>query len=206
MEYKFKQIKLSNAEKLWLTEILKLNFSNVDVKTLKVKLWKRVPEDFDPMSIDSRLICDNHPTLIGLWHVDPQNPIFSQVSKTIETIRDLIQKHPDINRIKAKEIAQLVGITERETEIALMLIYDLGGFFGSSSASNTRKGFQEVAFPQNNSAYDEFLKFKNLEQKMEQFFLRCAPSNIKKKRLTKSQFLQNPDAFLKQQSTSGYLD
>ena len=151
MEHRFKRIKLSKAEKLWLTEILGLNFSNVDSKHLKVKLWKEIPEDFDPKAIDSRLIRDNRLTLIGLWYIDPQSPIFSHVSKTIETIKALIQKHPDINRINAKEIAQMVGITERETEIALILIYDLGGFFGSASASNTRKGFQEVGFLQNDS-------------------------------------------------------
>lgn len=202
MEYKFKQIKLSNAEKLWLNELLKLNFSNVDVKSLKVKLWKRLPENFDPIAIDGRLIRDNRLTLIGLWHVDPKHPMFSHASKTIETIRDLIVKNPDINRIKAKEIAHLVGITERETEIALMLIYDLRGFFGSASASNTRKGFQEVGFSQNDSAYDEFLKFENLEQKIEQFFIsHASSSNIKNKRSAKTQFLQNSSTFGKQQST-----
>lgn len=201
MEYKFKQIKLSKAERLWLTEILKLNFSNVNVKSLRVKLWNKLPKDFDPKTIDNRLIRDNHLTLIGLWHVDPENAIFNHVSKIIEITRGLIFKNPEISGIKANEIAKLAGITERDAEIALKFLYDIGGFFGSASLSNMRYGALEAGFRQDDSPYDEFLRFENLEQTMEQFFTRQAlSSNIKNKKLAGTQFLQNSDAFRKQQS------
>ena len=85
MEYKFKQIKLSNAEKLWLTEIMKLDFAEVDVNFLKVNLREKLPEDFDPNKIDKRLICGNSLTLIGLWHIDPKNVVFGHISKIVET-------------------------------------------------------------------------------------------------------------------------
>lgn len=177
MEHTFKQAKLSDAERLWLTEILKQNFSKIDLKSLKVKLWKNLPRDFEPEKIDNRLVRDNRLTLIGLWHVDPNNALFNHVSKTIEIIIDLIVKNPGITRIKAHEISALVGIPQRDAEIALMLIYDLGGFFGSASGLNTNSGygFNDAGFRQNDSAYDAFLKFESLEQSMEQFFVGQAP-------------------------------
>jgi len=193
MEHTFKQMKLSDGERIWLTEILKQNFSKIDLKSFKVRLWKNLPKDFDPEKIDNRLVRDNRLTLIGLWHLDPSNALFSYVSRTIEIIQDLIVKNPGISRIKAHEIASLVGITQKDTEIALMLIYDLGGFFSSASSLDTNSGygFNEAGFRQNGSAYDAFLKFENLEQSMEQFFVRQAPFsnfNNRKSRLVKFPF------------------
>jgi len=98
MEYTFKQAKLSEVEKLWLTEILKLNFAKVDLKYIKVKLWKNLPKHFKPEEIDNRLVRDNRLTLIGLWHVDPNNALFKHVSKCSEIIRDLIFKNPWISQ------------------------------------------------------------------------------------------------------------
>ena len=202
MAYKFKHIKPTKAEKLWLTEILNADFSKVDVKSLKVKLWNKLPKDFDPESIDNRLIRNNHLTLIGLWHVDPQSPIFSHVSKIMETMKDLILKNPNIKQIKSNEIADIVGITEKESQIALRLIYDLGGFFGSASGSISFYGFREVSFSQNDSAYDEFLKFKNLERKMEQFFVSQASfSKNKNKKLSKGKSTPNSNTFCKRPSS-----
>jgi hypothetical protein len=74
-------VKLSEVEKSWLIEILKLNFSKVDLKSLKVKLWDYIPKDFEPANIDRRLVRDNRLTLVGLWYVDPNNRLFNHVSK-----------------------------------------------------------------------------------------------------------------------------
>ena len=130
MEYKFKQLKLSDAERLWLTEILKSNFLNVDIRSLKVKLRNKLPEDFNPDKIDNTLILSNHLTLIGLWHIDPQNTIFNHVSNLVETIKALILKNSKIIQVTAKEIATLTNITERDAEISLKFLHDLGDFFG----------------------------------------------------------------------------
>ena len=201
-EYKFKNIKLSNAERLWLKEILKSNFSNIDVKSLRVNLWKKLPKDFAPNKIDNTLVSDNRLTLIGLWHVDPNSPIFPRVSKTINITRDLILKNPSIKRIKANEIAHLVGMSEREAEIVLMLIYDLGGFFGSASGTSTRRGFKEAGFPQHDLAYDKFLNFENLDKTMEQFFVRQAPrKNIRNRELPKGQTMPTSGTFWKKPSS-----
>ncbi len=184
MEYTFKQAKLSAIEKLWLSEILKLNFSKVDLKSLKAKLWNNLPKHFEPAKIDCRLVRDNRLTLIGLWYVDPNNALFNHVSKTIEIIRDLIIKNPGISRINAHEIANLADITQREAEITLMLIFDLYGFFGSVTGLNTNlgHGYSEAGFQQNDSAYDAFLKFESLEQSMEEFFIsQTSSSNVNNK-------------------------
>jgi hypothetical protein len=192
VEYKFKQIKLSKEEKLWLTEILKLDFTEFDVRALRVKLWDKLPENFDPDKIDRRLVFANHLTLIGLWHVDPENALFIHIPKIIEIIKNSILKNPTIKEVKANEIAVLSGITEKESEIALRLLFVLGDFFGSSSGSSTDYGCKKVSFPQNDHAYDKFLKFTNLELEMEQYFIRCtSPLRDKNKRKAENMLQQN---------------
>src|SRR3972149_2320974 len=192
MEYKFKQIKLSPAEKVLLTELLKLNFSRFDKKSLRIKLWEKLPEDFDPDKIPFWLVYDNHLTLIGLWRVDPQNPMFNHIPKIIEFIKNSISRDSTIKEAKANEVVALAGITEQEAEIALRFLCDLQ-FFGGSSVPNTNYGCPQAYFSQNDHhAYDKFLKFKNLEQEMEQYFIRCAyPLRGKNKRSAVNMFQQN---------------
>ena len=175
MEYKFKQIKLSNAERLWLTEILKSNFSKVNAKSLMVKLLDELPEDFNPDKIDNRLVRDNYLTLIGLWHIDPQNSIFDHVSKILKIIKDLIRKNPEISQVTANKIPTLTDITIRNAEIALGHINTLGNFFGGGGLINEHYGMMHASFGQGHSAYNKFLRFKNLEEEMERFFTSNAP-------------------------------
>jgi len=198
MEFTFKQAKLSDVERIWLTEILKLNFSKIDLKSFKVKLWGILPKDFAPEKIDNRLVRDNRLTLIGLWHVDPTNTLFNHVFKTLKIIRDLIFKTPGISKIKAHEIAALASITQRDAEIALLLIFDLSVFFGSASSSNMNSGYglDEAGFRRDGSAYDAFLKFESLEQSMEQFFISQSPlSKVKNKQSRRVTSLHTPQSY-----------
>jgi hypothetical protein len=200
VDYTFKKMKLSDAERLWLTEIMKANFSPVNVKSMKIRLRDKLPMDFDPKMMSPSLIQNNRLTLIGLWHVNPNSPIFSQVSKTIEAIKDLILKNHEIKEVTAKEISDLVGISEREAEISLMLIFDFH-FFGSASGSGDHCGHRESAFRNDDTAYDEFLRFTNLEQKMEEFFVGPSVSqNIPKSLLSKEETIATSETTWKQPS------
>jgi len=201
MPYSFKQLKLSNAVRLWLTEIMKENFSPINVKSMKIRLWNELPKDFNPKAIDWRLIRDNRLTLVGLWYVNPQSPIFSHVSKTIEVTKDMIMKNPTIKSVTSNEIAELVSITERDAEIALMLVYDLRGFFGGGSGRDSY-GFKQADFYQDDSAYDEFLRFENLEQKMEEFFVgRNSTTNARKRASSKGESMTTSETLWKLSSS-----
>jgi len=201
MNYTFKKLKLSDAERLWLNEIMKANFSPINAKSMKIRLWDKLPADFNPKEINWRLIHDNRLTLIGMWHVDPSSPIFSHISKTIEVTRDLIMKNPEIKEVTAKEISELVGITEREAEIALILVCDLPGFFGGWSRKDGY-GCQQATFSHDDSAYDRFLRFENLEREMEELFAGRNPRrNGRKKALLKGQSMVTSETFWKQPSS-----
>lgn len=168
---------------------------------MKIRLWDKLPSDFNPKEINWKLIHDNRLTLIGMWHVDPNSPIFSHISKTIEVTRDLIMKNPEIKEVTAKEISELVGITEREAEIALILVCDLPGFFGGWSRKDGY-GCQQATFSHDDSAYDRFLRFENLEREMEELFAGRNPRrNVRKKALLKGQSMVTSETFWKQPSS-----
>lgn len=73
MVFTFKQLKLSEAEQVWLNAIQEFDYANLDIKSLKVKLWSRLPKDFEHTKIDIRLLRENHLTLVGLWHAVPDS-------------------------------------------------------------------------------------------------------------------------------------
>jgi hypothetical protein len=168
---------------------------------MKIRLWDKLPSDFNPKDIDWKLIRDNRLTLIGLWHIEPDSPIFSHVSKTIGLTRDLIMKNPELKEITAKEISELLRITEREAEIALILICDLPGFFGGWSRKHSGV-CQRATFHQDDSAYDKFLRFENLESEMEMFFAGRSPStNDRKRKLSKGDPMPTSEIVWKQHTS-----
>ncbi|MCU7917994.1 MAG: hypothetical protein KZQ95_06500 [Candidatus Thiodiazotropha sp. (ex Epidulcina cf. delphinae)] len=167
MKYQFKDIALSDAEKLWLVEIY--NSEDFDIKKTKVKLWDRLPKGFDPDNIDSRLYRNGHLTLIGIYHIDPNNEIFENVPRIIMEIRKQITQSPGIETVKAVDIAKHVDLSERDTEIAIGYMSELGQFFTSASSRTNEFGYTSISFNSDN-AYDAYLSFHNIEDLMEEFY------------------------------------
>ena len=167
--YNFKKHKLSADEKLWFEELLQQNFNKIDIKNTKVKLWGKVSKDFKPDNIDFRLVRDNRLTLVGLWHIDPINNLFSLSKKVIEHVFSLIKKSQDLKGIDSKSISESLNIPQRDIQITLTLLNDLG-FFSGGSHQNDVIIFNDVHFYQDHTAYDKFLSYKSLEESMEVFF------------------------------------
>jgi len=175
MEYTYKKYQLSEVERLWLPEIYKYDFAPIDIKEIKVKLWGKIPADFKIENIDRRLFINRHITLLGLWYIDAESRYFDYVDKSIITIKDYIKKYMTPKRIKAIEISELCNIPVRNAEIVLLQIYDLGGFFSGAVSSNEGNGYREASFSQEDSAYDEFLRYTSLDDVMEKYFLKHTP-------------------------------
>lgn len=95
--YTFKQHPVSEAEKLWLLEALNSDF---DPKVAKATLWDKLPDDFDPSTIDSRLYANGKLQAIGLWHVTPDHRTFDMLDRVISAIRDRILEKPGIEQLR----------------------------------------------------------------------------------------------------------
>ena len=177
MNYKFKKIKLSIGDKIWLEELYVNIYCKIDISVIKVKLWDKLPEKFDPKNIDIRLVNNFGLSLIGLWHIDPNNKLFNISEKILNTMKRLIHNNSSINRLKSIEIVEIINESQEDVEIALKLIYGLHSFFGSASSNSENFGFTEVCFRNDEFKFDNILRFKTIEKSMEEYFLKTKIAN-----------------------------
>lgn len=79
-----------------------------------------------------------------------------------------------------------------------MLVHDLPGFFGGGSGRDCY-GFRQADFYQDDSAFDKFLRFENLDKEMEDFFVgRNSPTNARKRKLLKGDPMPTSEIIWKQ--------
>ena len=168
MEYTFQKAQLTEHERLWLCEVYQSQ--EFDVRKTKVKLYGQIPNRFDPRKIDSRLYRYDHLSLVGIWHIDPDSRIFGEVHQIIAKIKEMILGAPGIDKVSASDLAERTGLQERDVEVALRLMNDLGNFVGSPSSSGNSRGYSSIAFPSGDEGYDAYLSYENLSNLMEEFY------------------------------------
>lgn len=174
MDYSFKKHQLSDAEKLWLQEAARS--SPFDPKRAKVKLFGNIPEDFDPDKIDRRFyISGGKITLIARRHVDRDSALFGAVDKVISNIKAAILANPGVESFTAKDIAQQTGLDEKLVSRAMYEISQLGSFFSSASGAGIPDAYASFKLS-GDRAYDDYLRYKNLDELLERVYVERAPS------------------------------
>ncbi len=166
----FKEITLTPAERLWLSEIYRQGFGKIDFASLRVKLWDKLPEGFSAESLHhKKLIYGDHISLLGVWHVDPQSPYVQAADKIIRCLRDILLHGSRTESVSAHEIAVREGIDEEVVEIALMLISDLSKFTSGGGSLASHIGLTTVQLPRSEEGIDKLIHFENIEHELEEF-------------------------------------
>ena len=168
MEYTFQKVKLTEHERLWLNEVYQSQ--EFDVKKTKVKLFEKIPKNFDIRKIDQRLYRYDNLTLVGIWLIDPDSKIFADVAQVIAKIKEMILLSPGIDRVSATDLAEKTGFWEQDVEAAHRLMTDLGNFMGSASSSGNSRGYSSISLPTGDDGYDAYLSYENLNNLMEEFY------------------------------------
>ncbi len=172
MGYRFKEHKLSNAEKLWLLEAAKA--PDFEPRATKVLLRDKLPPDFAPNNIEYRFYANGKLMLLGLYLVDPDNPMFKTMDVVIRNITSQIISNPRLERIKAADIAVASGISESEVSAAFGHLSELGRFYSGASGAGGH-GLSELTL-QGDDSYDEYLRYLSLDDLLERQYTREAPS------------------------------
>lgn len=176
MDYTFQKAQLNEDENLWLREVHQSQ--EFDVKKTKVKLYGKIPKNFDPKKIDQRLYRYDHLTLIGIWLIDPNNKIFDVVAKVLTKIKEMILKSPGIDRVSATDLAEKIGLHEQDVEVALRLMADLGNFMGNGSYGSNNRGYSSITFSSGDDGYDAYLSYENLKDLMEELYTWKPPASV----------------------------
>ncbi len=159
-----------------MSKILEYDYSKFDARRLRVELNGKLPRGFKQKEIDLRFLRDGHLTLVGLWHIDSDNSHFGNIEKIITTIKNAISQDPELNKLDAVSIAEKTTIDTKAIEIALFLMYEIGGFnFTGPFVEGNYYGFKWAEFQKDDSGLDGFLDFENLEQHIELFYKRQQP-------------------------------
>lgn len=178
-QFKFKEYKISKDEELWLRELLKVNFNKINPKHIKVKIWNKVSKDFKPDKLDRRLARENRLTLLGLWYIDPVNPLIGYCSNIMARIKTLLLNNPDLDIIDSFVIGSSLNILRREVEICLTLLSDFRFFNGGQSEQN-ESIFNKVYLTNDQSAFDRIMAYNNLDEIMENYFIENDPRKNEK--------------------------
>lgn len=175
VQYRFKQHSLSDAERIWLTEAA--NTRPFDVKVAKVRLFGKIPVDFDPLSIDQRLYVPGALTPLGMWHIDPNDKQLIAIDKAIAAIRETILSRPGVEDIHAFEIAAKTKLSEEEIERAFRSFSYLGAFYSRATAGKDPERYSSIGLA-GDTAYDEYLRYKGLDELLERRYLAAETAPI----------------------------
>ncbi len=173
MEYTFQKHKLSESERMWLLEVL--HSTPFDPKIAKVKLFGKLPEEFDPHQIDNRLYAGGHIIPIGLWHLDQENVLLKAIDQVIRTIREMIIEAPGIETIKSATIAARTGLDEKTVGHALHELGQLGHFFSGSTGGSDADGISSIELT-DEIAYDDYLRYSGLNNLLERVYVAHKPT------------------------------
>jgi hypothetical protein len=159
---------LSPAQERWLRECA--NAPDTPRQTLRVRLHRELPPDFEPEQIDPRLFTSGEITPLGLWRIDPNNMRLQAIDRTIREIQRRLDEEPPPTRVTAAEIAKATQMPEDTIGEGFRDLGSLGSFFSASAGMpNNPRGWSyiNIAGPH---GYDEYLRYQNLGELLERIY------------------------------------
>lgn len=171
--YAFKNHTLTPDQRLWLEEVAR-GGTAFSPRAARIALQGRIAPGFSPDVMDPRLYGNRRLTPVGLWHVDPNSPLFTAIDQAVRAIRDRILKKPDLKSVTAAEIAAETGMTEPQVAEALFAAAELGTRFFKTAhgVPGNPAAYAKLELPDDDDSDDEYLSFTNVEDLMERFYQR----------------------------------
>lgn len=160
---------LTAPERLWLTELSRSPIPSPRIA--KVRLVDQLPSDFSPERIDPRLYYSGRPTLIGLWHVDKDNPLLRAIDLTVREVQRRIRADATLTTITAKELAQQTDLSEIAVAEALYEVSQLGNFFTQAQGiPGNPRAYSSIELT-GDTLFDEYLRYTVLEELLERIYV-----------------------------------
>ena len=186
--YNFPLVQLSDSELMWLriisNQFLKGYLPNVDELKKSLHAQGKWPQNFKPSEIDYRLFQKaNIPTLLGIWHADPES---NWISKLDELIRYIKARLPNTTNIKVEDIAKGIGLSELNVSILIHLLPSLGLYYTAIGKPTTYKtvvipgqlGIYDILRLDDPEKMDGYLEYDNLENQVRTFYGAESPSEL----------------------------
>lgn len=135
-EWDFPEVELTDAQRTWLEAVYRHFREGKEIvpRLLKHDLRDQLPSDFDPDEIDRRLLTGKtDPTLLGVWHVDPDSEIITLLDRLLRRVRDRARTEVEVGSIDLRELAEQWDVTLRDLSSAYEIMPP--GYTSGASAS-----------------------------------------------------------------------
>lgn len=154
-------LNMTSDQRKWLELVYDKFLKGIqyDERVLRTELWRDISPDFEPESIDRRLLRGGEITLLGILQLDPETKFLTLCDKIIATVRDLLIQNDSMNEVTAEELANQLGETTSDVGHALRLISHLGHFWSSASMHDSCVSSANVGH-----AYKEYFRYKGMDK------------------------------------------
>lgn len=133
---------------------------------LKAELDGKIDRGFDPYEIPRAIASSRRITPLGVYAIDPESDVISELREAISLIRSWLVGDPDLREVTASEIAAELEVSETRAALLLYFMEDLGDFVGSPTTPSDIPGYSKVSVYFNSFyAYDD-----NLEEIMKEIY------------------------------------
>ncbi|MEQ1676176.1 MAG: hypothetical protein ABL876_05730 [Chitinophagaceae bacterium] len=167
MEPKIPIIELTEYERLWLTEAYNAFKENKRGNQRKIwsKLYGQVPENFNPVAIDSNLINSTGEdiTILGIIALEKNLDVLKKLDKVIYCIKELLIANPEMTDVSIGDVSSKIGLDSMEVGSLLHLVYRYGRFYRSSSTEQDSIAIKTISIGGSGECYPLYLYFNGME-------------------------------------------
>lgn len=126
---------------------------------LKAELDGKIDRGFDPYEIPRAIASTRRITPLGVYAIDPESDVISELREAICLIRSWLVEDPDLREVTASEIAGELEVSETRASLLLYFMEDLDDFVGSATTPSDMPGYSKVSVHFDSFyAYDDNLK------------------------------------------------
>jgi len=163
MRHKFPKIKQTESERIWLAEVCRRyrNKEDLDIKVIKVALREKLPRDFNPYAYDGRLYSGTRPTLLGIWHVDPESDLLDKTDRVIRAIQKIIFDNAKVQEVSSFDI-KVDGIPEDQVPDIFRLVVGLCRSYVNVNDTIGKDGRKECKLSIGD-AFEDFYVYSGLD-------------------------------------------
>lgn len=181
-------IKITAAERVWLSELLRKLKSGerVNLWQMQIALMDQLPKTFTPSDVNRLLAHEDGITLLGIQAIGPDATYLADTERLILTIRSLLMSCQGPRTFSAKEIAESLDLDPRYVE-SLIRLMSTGGHFWTS-AQTSESGYDSFTVDRLESL-QEFLRFESLAEHLSQKRLLWENSGIRSESIHRGQVL-----------------
>ncbi len=176
MKNEFDDLGLTSDQKVWVGEVYSRFDSPVkpSIRTLRVALADELPSDFDPYSIDFRILHEGTEiTLLGIWLLDRSSPWLAATHRIITYIRQKLLENPDRIEFTSKEIAQALQSDEPKVAKCLNL---MGRIRMWSSMSGPTDDFGVKIEIGGEKEFNKYFRYREIAPTLATYFAELAPN------------------------------